>query len=114
MSEDTERDNEQLGEIGEHEQIYRDLLSMHGITPMVGTAECAMHKSKHSKCFSCKHELACLKLVSMMLITNQQSQYRPTSFDDQLRTSNRVAELIDSIVKAETLEEVLAKARGES
>lgn len=92
--------------------LIRQMLTEEGIVPMVDEPECTLWKAAHPSCYGCKHELACAKLVSIMLLQFQSMMYKPASLQESLAVSAELAKRTNGIIAAAAIEEIHRIAEG--
>ena len=88
--------------------VYKELISLTGDAPQIDEPQCIIWKADHPNCYECPSELPCGKLVHLMLVAVSVNQYSPTSYEDFQQQHNRIEELQDRILKAQTDEELKA------
>ena len=77
-----------------------------GEEPQIDEPTCLLWKADHKNCKGCPSDLACAKMVAIMLITLKGSLYEPKNFEDSLVTQSVMSKITDRILAAKTADEV--------
>ena len=91
------------GKIGDSMQ---ELVSARGDKVSIHTQECILWKLEHSNCFGCPSELGCGKVVHLMLLMMLPMMYKPSNFEDFQKMQQRITELQDRVLQAQTADEL--------
>jgi len=82
------------------------LVELAGDPVGIDSGDCILWKVDHPNCAGCQYELGCGKVVRLMATMLIPMMYEPKGFDDFARMNSRVQELMDTVLKVESIEEL--------
>jgi len=91
------------------EESALQILKSQGIMPEPhGGQVCVIHKMEHENCAGCSSEMACGKLVRLMLVLLLPASYPHRDFEEWQKMEARVQELLSQVMEAKTPEDLKA------
>lgn len=80
---------------------------------MMNTVDCVLHKMEKKDCKGCAYEVNCAKLSSIIQLQHQLSTYKPKDFADHVNAGMTAADMIELILRADSIERIEKIVRGE-